>query len=81
MVDAVMTAHGRLDVTPMFEAFGADEQTRAAMAAMHPVGRLGRPDDVARGGDVPSRSPKLIRHRHHACRRRRVAGAVTIWRR
>ena len=37
-----------MTVTPMFEAFGADEQTRAAMAAMHPVGRLGRPDDVAR---------------------------------
>ena len=37
-----------MTVTPMFEAFGADEQTRAAMAALHPVGRLGRPDDVAR---------------------------------
>lgn len=37
-----------MTVTPMFESFGADEPTRAAMAAMHPVGRLGEPADVAR---------------------------------
>lgn len=35
--------------TEMFERFADNDEKRAYMANMHPVGRVGRPDDIARG--------------------------------
>jgi len=33
--------------TDMYERFAGDEQSRAAVAAMHPIGRIGQPDEIA----------------------------------
>jgi NAD(P)-dependent dehydrogenase (short-subunit alcohol dehydrogenase family) len=33
--------------TPMIEGLVADPEIRAALEALHPIGRLGRPDEVA----------------------------------
>ena len=35
--------------TEMFDRFADNQEKRAHMANMHPVGRVGRPDDIARG--------------------------------
>ena len=33
--------------TDMFERFAGNEENKAAMAAMHPIGRIGQPDEIA----------------------------------
>ena len=33
--------------TDMFERFAGTEENKAAMAAMHPIGRIGQPEEIA----------------------------------
>ena len=54
------------------------EAVRRALVPLHPIGRLGQPEDLRRRGALPRQRRIGLRHRPRPDRRRRLHGGLTV---